>query len=288
MVGVKHRKIAHSKGIMGYMDKRCNAENLGIKGKKIGPIINKIIEINRDNIGNILPLTIKNNLGGWQTKSPYDFYLDFETVTGCLYDRNIRLENSEMDSQTVFMIGVGYENMGNWEYKTFIATTISQSEEIRIFREFIQFINSKVPTNQVPRFFHWSPAEKSTLNMLNKRYNNQFYKWTNSVNWIDMCKVFTEEPIVIKGATKFNLKDIARNMKTHGMIRSNWDLSGPNNGLTAMMDAINYYRYMEGNNRTKEDDDKYFRVMASITDYNEIDCKVIWEIVQYLRNHHYK
>src|SRR5439155_14931574 len=48
MVGVKHRKIAHANGIYKWDDPNCNSETLGINGNKIGPIINKIIKINRD------------------------------------------------------------------------------------------------------------------------------------------------------------------------------------------------------------------------------------------------
>lgn len=291
MVGIKHRKIAHSKGIMGWDDPRCNAESIGMTGKKIGPIVDKIIQINRDNIGNISPSIIINDNENWQTKTNLDFYLDFEGVTGCLYNRNICLENSEIDSQIIFMIGVGYENKGNWEYKTFLAKNISRNEEVRIFREFISFVEQKkkeMKYKPKPRFFHWSPAEKSMINMLNKRYNNEFYKWVNSVTWVDMCKVFTSEPIVIRGATKFNLKEIAKTMLKHGMIQSSWDFSGPDNGLTAMLEAIEYYRYMEGNHRNKDDDEKYVNLMISIADYNEIDCKVIWEIVKYLRQNHCK
>ncbi|MCJ7636236.1 MAG: hypothetical protein MUO21_01965, partial [Nitrososphaeraceae archaeon] len=121
------------------------------------------------------------------------------------------------------------------EYKAFVAKYISRDEERRIFREFINFIGEKTSAKSRPRFFHWSPAEKSSMNMLNKRYNNEFLRWTNSVIWVDMCKVFTSEPIVIRGATKFNLKEIAKNMFSHGMIQSNWDSSGPDNGLTAML-----------------------------------------------------
>ncbi|AYV77020.1 MAG: hypothetical protein Barrevirus8_6 [Barrevirus sp.] len=290
-IGIKHRKIAHSKGITSWSDPKCNSLNIGMKGKKLGPVIDKIIQINRDDIGNIKPDIITNNLEDWQTPHSTDFYIDFEGVTGCLYDRTINLENCEMDSQTTFMIGLGYEEKGQWVYKTFIAESINRDEERRIFRELIQFISNKIKNARAkPRFFHWSPAEKSTMTILNKRYNNEFSKWTNGCTWIDMCKVFTSEPIVIKGATKFNLKEVAKSMNKHGFIQSSWNIAGgaPDSGLTAMFEAIEYYRYMDRPNKTKEEDEKYRRMMISITDYNEIDCKVIFEIVKYLRENHCK
>ena len=68
------------------------------------------------------------------------------------------------------------------------------------------------------------------------------------------------------GSMKFNLKDVAKTMVTHGMIQSNWNFNGPENGLSAMLEAINYYKYMECPNRTPEDDEVYRKLILSIID----------------------
>lgn len=297
MVGVKHRKIAHGNGIYSWDDPNCRSENIGIHGKKIGPVVDKIIEINRDSVELMKPAKIKNNTSNWKTKNDLDFYLDFEGITGCLYNKDINLQNAKADNQILFMIGVGYEENNSWVYKTFIANSVDRSEENKIVKEFINFIEERVKNHMIskgirdrdlcrPRFFHWSHAEKSIFAMLDKRHNNEFYIWRNKVTWIDMCKVFIDEPIVIKGAKKFNLKEIAKTMVSHGMIQSKWNFNGPENGLAAMLEAIDYYRYMNSSNRNAVDDNKFITMMASIVDYNEIDCKVVWEIVCYLRTNH--
>ena len=53
-------------------------------------------------------------------------------------------------------------------------------------------------------------------------------------------------------------------------------------GFRAMIKAIELYR--EEDNMSKNN--RYFK---QIIDYNEVDCRVIWDIVRYLRvNHCYK
>jgi len=118
-VGVKNRKIAHSNGVYSWDDPTCSAEVMGIHGQKIGPIIDQIIQINRDSGQLILPDVIQNNTFNWKTPHELDFYIDFEGITGCLYYQNTNLTNCETDSQILFLIGVGYEENNKWKYMQF-------------------------------------------------------------------------------------------------------------------------------------------------------------------------
>ena len=294
MVGVKHRKIAHEKGIYSWDDVNCCSENIGINGKKIGPVVNKIIDINRTSSPDLIrPKFIENNTGEWKTKNELDFFIDFEGITGCLYYQDINLQNSKQDNQIVFMVGIGYEDdNGKWNYNCFKANSISRIEEKRVINSFRNLVEDRINNYMLKyniqerpkaKFFHWSHAEKSILNMLNKRHDNEWTVWRDNVVWIDMCKIFTDVPIVIKGAKKFNLKEIAKSMASHNMIQTNWHCDGPENGLDAMLEAIEYYQYFSGTQQSNEETMKYNRLMDSIQDYNEVDCKVLWEIVSYLR-----
>ena len=310
MVGVKHRKIAHSNQIYSWDDPKCSSDKIGIYGKKIAPIVDKIIAINRSPNEVINPQKIKNNINNWQTSNELDFYLDFESITGCLYNRDINLKNSKSDNQILFLIGVGYdasedrnndkEKNKKWNYRSFLANSIDRNEEKRVVNEFINFVNNRINNYMIkynikdkdlckPRFFHWSHAEKSIITLLNKRHDNQWHEWKNSVTWIDMYKVFIDEPIVLKGARKFNLKEIAKTMASHNMIQTKWQSDGPENGLDAMLEAISYYRYKSTNNILYSNNSehlKYINIIGSIVDYNEVDCKVVYEIVTYLRKYH--
>ena len=280
MVGPKNREIAHKQNILSWSDKKCSAKTLGINGKKVGPVVDKIISINRDNKALIKPKIITNNVNDWQTWGPHDFFIDFETLSGTLYDE-INILNSKSINPFLFMIGVGYVNSDNddkiWSYKSFICNSVTLNEEKRILNEFTTFIDDLVgPNNENKvKMYHWSPAERTIITSLNRRHGQN---WLSNVVWCDIYKLFLDVPITIKGVKKFNLKDVAKVMKQHNMIKSDWPNNGIGDGLTAMVEAISYYKNKESNSM----------LMKHVTDYNELDCKIVFEIVEYLRNNHTK
>ena len=70
-------------------------------------------------------------------------------------------------------------------------------------------------------------------------------------------------------------------MNKHKLIRTNWDSRNPcSNGLNAMLLAHKAYKDSKG-----ELDDSNV-IMNSIIHYNQVDCKVLWEIITYLRLYH--
>ena len=69
-------------------------------------------------------------------------------------------------------------------------------------------------------------------------------------------------------------------MHHHNLIET-LDSDNPcSNGLTAMVLAWKVY------NKTKIKDIHKHPVIQDIIKYNIIDCKVLWEIINYLRNNH--
>lgn len=275
MVGVKHRQNAFKKGIMNWMDPRCHSITLGIKGKKIAPIVDKILHINRNSESLILPTKIKNNFLNWQFVTKNDIYIDFESINECLYIDEMNLENSKSENQMVFMIGIGFISDNKWNYKCFVANDPTINEEKRIFDEFFDFVKYNFDLNEKIKLYHWSFAEPTMFKNSNKRHLFKWNTWNNIINWVDMCKIFIDEPIVIKGSMKFGLKEIAKNMFKLKMINSFWPETGPDNGLSAMIDAIKYYKNKE--------DPLNKNLLHNIIIYNEIDCKIVYEIVNYLR-----
>jgi hypothetical protein len=63
------------------------------------------------------------------------------------------------------------------------------------------------------------------------------------------------------------------------LINSCWKDGEMADGFRAMLEAIKLYRQepiiIDANDKYKE-----------IVNYNELDCRVMWEIVQYLRENH--
>ena len=270
MVGSKNRNIGISNGIFKWTDKKCTAKKLGIFGKKIGPILNKIIKINQSKTKIIEPLYIKNNIGNWKEKEDIEYFVDFETFNGSIADIN-NLPFSNINN-LIFMIGVGYIKNRKWKFINFTSDRLTFKEEERICKEFLDFVKDK-------KCFHWSYAEPNIWKKVDIKYN-----LNSNINWVDLLKVFKEEPIVIHGCMSFGLKEVSKTMYNLGLIKSTWDLNICNNGQLAMIEAY------EANKKAKSLNIsiKEIKEFNNIIKYNEIDVKVIYEILYYLRKNHIK
>lgn len=277
-VGFKNRMIGFSNDIYSWKDKDCSSEKLGINGKKVAPIVDNIIKINRDSKEIISPRKIKNNLGDWQNMGENDFFIDFETVNDMFYQDNVDIKNTQSNT-IIFMIGIGYLNeLKKFTFKEFHLDNLTFEEEKKMIVNFMKFIKKRVVGKDKIKVFHWSHAEETILELINKRYNYFISDFLTEIQFIDMYKVFVDEPIVIKGAMKYKLKEIGNAMFNHGLIKTKWSDEGITNGFEAMIEACNYYKSKNKN------ESKNHNLMNEIIKYNEIDCKVLYEIVEYLRD----
>jgi hypothetical protein len=279
-VGVKQRNIAIKKGIKSWKDRRCSSQKMNINGIR-GSTIDAILNINRQTLDKIRPSVIKSTLYNWKTKDN-EIYVDFETMSDIFSDFSLLPTQSKTD--IIFMIGVGWCDEGQWRYKNFTCSKPTHDEEYRIMNDFCQFL---VDRGQ-PKIYYWhaessfwNSAETRQFDIANengdtKKKNNISDSWKIK-NWADLCKLFREEPIVIKDCFKFGLKAIAGAMKKHNMI-STYNNSNCENGANAMIKA--WKTYSESENPENSD------VMKDIIKYNEFDCKVLWEILTFLRTNH--
>ena len=264
--GIKHRQTAHNKNIFSWKDVNCNSSTLGHKGKKISPIIDSILNINRsDNI--IQPAYIKSAL----PNALLNIFIDFETLNELTVD----------SSNTLFMIGIGWIdiNTKSWVYKCIVSDKIDKENEIKIFVEMHNFINDLLEEYDAHNnymLYHWSDAEKTI-------YSNLFKKvieMPNLFNYsFDLYKLFLKEPITINGALDFSIKTIGHAMYKNGLIKTKWpdDIS---NGLNAMIKAKHANDYAIQHNIKLVD----LEVVKNIINYNEADCKVLMEIFSYIQN----
>jgi hypothetical protein len=289
-VGVKNRNIAISKGINKYSDTKLNSEILELGTGQTALIVNKILEVNNKSKSLLLPKFIKYNPYDWKTKSPIDFYVDFETVSGYLKtldDDEIRLKNSKIESSILFMIGVGHVENDKWIYKCFNMTELTFNEEEKVIDDFIKYLGCIVkkldPENKhLPKLFHWSPAEPSVFKTVVKRNNFKLGNFEYNYAWVDLCNIFMKIPIVVKGAFNFKLKEVANAFHTNKMTNTKWADGGLSSGIAAMLEGIKYYERVA--DESLDDNDR--KIFKSIIEYNEVDCKVMWEIVEYLRSKH--
>jgi hypothetical protein len=260
-VSVKNRENAHNNNIFSWKDKRCSSQILEIKNKR-GEILDKIMEINRSDTDIIYPPKINYDINNWKVieENTLEFYIDYET-------------NCTDYTNYIFMIGVGFYN-AKWEFKNFTMVQLNEECQEDIFKEFWDYINNILLkyNKTTSRFIHWTKAEPIS-------YNKSIDKFKlPTKNFIDLYDVFINEPIVIKGALNFSLKEIAKACYNLGLIESIWPKNTLcSNGSDALLYSIQLYKSGRKIRKTN-------KILCDIINYNEIDCKVLFEIITYLRN----
>lgn len=288
--GIKQRSKAFLNDIKSWRDPRFCSEIIGMTGIK-GDIIDKIININRQDTFKILPKKITSRLYNWNSIAN-EIYIDFETLSDVFSPTEEIPE--QIKTERIFMIGVWYkertysdfyyDRSHTWTYKNFTATSIDPKEEYRIMDEFIHFLRLL----QNPKMWYWhadkSIWERAENRVLNYAYENRdtemsdniIHKWKLE-NWADLCKLFKDEPIVIRGVFKFGLKEIANAMYNHRLICTKIP-DGLNSGLEASILAWKVYKSSQ--------DPINDPVIKDIENYNKFDVSVLADILSYLRLYH--
>ena len=145
---------------------------------------------------------------------------------------------------------------------------LTDEEEERIITEWINYMNFyEEKFNLQCKIFHWGKAEQSVYNQVKNKFESK------TLNFIDLLDVFKTEPIIVKDSFSYGLKDIVKALHKHGLIKEIWEEEM--NGKEAMIQAWNQY-----NNKSQ----KKNNVMGTIGKYNYYDCKVIDEILVFIRN----
>lgn len=287
--GPKQRKIAHSNGIYSWKDPRCTPSALGVGGKTTPTIMSRILRANHlpevgegeDKHGYVCPRYIKNNWNGWKNKQSLEFFVDFEMTCGVFSEFNdLPLSN---DDSIIFLIGVGHidRESNQWTFKIFLVESLDGEEEKRICLEFIAYINTMCAEYKCwdPPLYHWSPAEPSTW----KRSMNKHSIISPNLNWSDMLKIFHKEPIAVKGCLNYSLKTIAKAFYKYKFIPTVWDTgSSCADGADAALGAYQVDKECKrlGTSFVEAP------LTREIVKYNEVDCKVLQEMLYYLRIYH--
>jgi putative phage-type endonuclease len=278
MCSIHHRNIARKNNITNWREHSgLVSEMLGVNGLKTAPTLQLIIDLNQnteitepfmplEQVGDewlSFPKKIKTNMFKWKKNNFDELYVDFETIVSDV------IENNDITRTFVFMIGVCQIVNNKLKYTVFIANTIDQSEEERIFNEFHDYINSlKKPIN----VYHWGHIEQSIYRDIICRY--KLPKLNNTLTWCDLLKLFKQEPIVFRGMLNFSLKSVVKAMYKLKYIKTQYN-SDIIDGMTAMVLAYN--EYIKNNNVLQSD------IMNKIVYYNKIDCTVLYDILSYLR-----
>jgi hypothetical protein len=150
----------------------------------------------------------------------------------------------------------------------------TDKSELEMINEFYSYINNilKINNKKVSKFYHWSMAEVLSYNRFKNKNKDTVFNDSN-YKFYDLYNVFIKEPVVIKGAFNYSLKTIAKSLYELSMCKTIWDSSSPcSNGLTAMILANKIYDNSDIKCVASD------KTMKEIENYNEVDCKVLYEI----------
>ena len=277
-------------GIRCWSDVDCSATLLGITGEKHPALVDAVIAANQSRADGplVFPNRVSANEMFWRAPVVPEFYVDFETVSDL--DDDFAMFPAAGGQPLIFMIGCGHlsgsPEQPRWNFRSFMTQSLSLEEERRIIEEWLahlESVSAEAGTSvESARLFHWSPAETSTLtSAYNAAHVRQGRPDWPSLPWFDLLnRVVKEQPVTVRGAFGFGLKAMAKAMQQHGLIQTVW-ADGPADGLGAMIGAWWCQREAARRGCALGDVD----LMQKIAEYNEVDCRVMAEVLAYLRNY---
>lgn len=287
-VGVANREHAHEKGIYSITDPDLSADVLGISKKTHKyKVVDSMLKFNQGKLHSddeVYPNIIKNNLENWQMKPVIEFFIDFETIN-IPYDD----EDDNFGKHTIFMIGLGLNirigNLVNWKYINMCVPDIKNNHDDVIFNQAYDIMKYSIDDiNELlcedisitdVNVYHWGSIENTIIKNLYDKYSVK-YNW-EPLTLVDMYKIFTSEPIIIKDVYSYSLKTVIKGLMKHDLIEFDAWENDMSNGLDAMYESYKIYK----ENEESEDVEKKLKKVGK---YNEVDVKALDKIIEYLRN----
>lgn len=282
-VGVADRARAHALGITRWDDPRLSATALGLTGRE-GPILDAVLAVNRDGGDPVRPARVQSG-GGWRAAPPVEVFVDFEFLQDLADDFSAFPRKG--GQAVIFQIGCGTYRDSAWRFRQFTVDDLTLDAEARMIDDWLAYLNGLCADVACAlgdaRLVHWSPAEQSNFERAydNARGRHPDRDWP-VLPWYDLLRdIVQAEPVVVRGAFSFSLKPIARAMRALGLIATDWG-EGLADGAGAMAGAWNAAVDARKRGVMLGDTD----TMREIGRYNEVDCRVMAEILDYLRREH--
>ena len=275
------RRAAHVSGITRWDDERTSAALLGVDGQH-ARTLDAVIQVNRDEGEIVRPPRVTVDEAGWRNAAPVETFVDFEFVHDL--DDDFSAFPRKGGHALIFQIGCGTYREARWSFAQFTVDELAPDAEARMIDAWVAHLEDLASAGGIDvsalRIVHWSGAEPTTLETAynSARVRHPDRHWPN-LGWYDLyTRVFVAEPVVVKGAFAFGLKQIARAMQAHGLIATAWG-EGLADGAGAMAGAWSAAAEARARGRRLSES----AVMTEIGRYNEVDCRVMAEILDYLR-----
>lgn len=281
-VGVAERTRAHAVGITRWDDPRLDAAVFGVNEKETA-ILSQVLAVNRDGGAPIRPERLRDGL--WRMRAPVEAFVDFEFLQDLADD--FAAFPRKGGQTLIFQIGCGTYVDGEWRFRQFTVDDLSLEAEGRMVDDWLAYLRrlcaDAASDLAEARLVHWSQAEQSNFERAydNARARHPDRDWP-PLPWYDLLRdVIQAEPVVVRGAFSFSLKSIARAMRANGAIATDWG-DGLADGAGAMAGAWNAAVEAKRRGVALGDTDP----MREVARYNEVDCRVMAEILDHLRREH--
>ncbi len=281
-IGSTERARAHAVGITRWDDPKLDPAVFGVSAKETA-ILDAVIAVNRDAGDPLRPARLRD--GDWRRRAPLEVYVDFEFLQDLGDDFSAFPRKG--GQALIFQIGSGTYRESAWRFEQFTVSDLSLEAEAKMIDEWLAYLRGLCADAATDlrdaRLVHWSPAEQSNFERAydNARARHPDRAWPE-LPWYDLLHdVIQAEPVVVRGAFSFSLKSIARSMRANGLIATDWG-EGLADGAGAMAGAWN--AAVEAKRRGIALGDT--ETMREVARYNEVDCRVMAEILDHLREQH--
>jgi type III restriction enzyme len=278
-VSLARAETAISRGVRSWSPDLA-IEDFGLSPQR-ADTLRQILAAQRPGFECTAPEAVQLGREVWGEPQAVEFYVDFETVTDL--DDDFSQLPLKGGSPRIFMIGCGHVEDGEWVFRDFTANDLGDAEEQRVVRQWLEHMEATrqrlAPEVERPLVFHWSHAEVS---FLSSAYNSAVARlggtWPE-IRWYDLLsEVIRPTPFVVHGALGFGLKAVAKSLHALGKIDTKWE-EGPVDGLAAMVSAWHCAAESAATGAPMSE----HPLMREILAYNEVDCRVMMEIVDLLR-----
>jgi hypothetical protein len=233
--------------------------------------IRAILEANRSGV----PV-----LSSFQRPMPrkeFEFYVDFEYFTNINVDFERQwpaLDGCEM----IFMIGLGWEEQGDWSFQNFVAPAENHVQERKMLEEFLEFLQTRTggtfTDGARTSLYHWTSAEVWQALRASDRHRFPESHPLRRLPWCDLQRGFLEGPIGLPNLWSYQLKAVS---KAVGRLRPDLAPQWPGDldqGLRAMVMGWQAYQAPQPLESAE---------MKTIAQYLEADCRAVWGILAWLR-----
>ena len=287
-VSAAMRDRARARGVTRWDDPRISADWIGVTGETHGPMFDAMLAVNRDAGPPVRPARITADGDRWRDRGPAELYVDFETVN----DLNDDLSTfpKKGGRPLIFQIGCGTYVDGSWDFVQFTARALTAAAEADMIDAWLAHVAAVAVRAGLAgaadaRIFHWSPAETTFMEgaYTSARARHPERAWP-LLGWYDLLeRIVHPAPVVVRGARGFGLKAVARAMRSHGLIATDWG-DGLADGTGAMAGA--WAAAAIAAQDPTHPDLGTVELMAEVGRYNEIDCRVMAEVLEHLRREH--